>query len=143
MNNLSLNELKQIAKTRSIKNYKDISKEDLLLAFIKSNKSHTELLSKNEDTNEEIQETKKIFNELRSNFSKEEVKEARKKFSDIEVYGIHLEKLKQKDSFIKKEKRRMERYTEKLQNAEEHIRKLKEDLSKFRRYQYSDNEDLE
>ena len=33
MNNLSLNELKQIAKTRSIKNYKDMSKEDLLIAF--------------------------------------------------------------------------------------------------------------
>ena len=41
MNNLSLNELKKIAITRSIKNYKDISKEDLLIALLKSNQSHT------------------------------------------------------------------------------------------------------
>ena len=43
MNNLSLNKLKQIAKTRRIKNYKDMSKEDLLIALLKSNQSHTEL----------------------------------------------------------------------------------------------------
>ena len=33
MQNLSQNKLKQIAKTRRIKNYEDISKEDLLLLF--------------------------------------------------------------------------------------------------------------
>ena len=43
MNNLSLNELKQIAKTRRIKTYKNTSKEDLLIALFKSNQSHTEL----------------------------------------------------------------------------------------------------
>ena len=43
MNNLSLNKLKQIAKIRHIKNYEDMSKEDLLIALLKSNKSHTEL----------------------------------------------------------------------------------------------------
>ena len=43
MNNLSLNELKQIVKTGYIKYYKDMSKEDLLIALLKSNKSHTEL----------------------------------------------------------------------------------------------------
>ena len=34
MNSLSLNELKQIAKIRHIKNYKDMSKEDLLIALL-------------------------------------------------------------------------------------------------------------
>ena len=43
MNNLLLNKLKQIAKIRHIKNYEDMSKEDLLIALLKSNKSHTEL----------------------------------------------------------------------------------------------------
>ena len=43
MNNLSLNKLKQIVKIRHIKNYKDMSKEDLLIALLKSNKSHAEL----------------------------------------------------------------------------------------------------
>ena len=73
MNNLSLNELKQITKTRRIKTYKNTSKEDLLIALFKSNQSHTELL-RSEDNNAEIGETKKIFNELRNNFSKEEIR---------------------------------------------------------------------
>ena len=79
MNNLSLNKLKQIAKTRSIKTNKNISKEGLLIALLKSNQSHTEL-RKNEDNNVEIGETKKLFNEFRNNFSKEEIKKIRRKF---------------------------------------------------------------
>ena len=43
MNNLSLNKLKQIAETRHIKTNRNISKEDLLIALLKSNQSHTEL----------------------------------------------------------------------------------------------------
>ena len=43
MNNLLLNKLKEIAKTRSIKTNKNTSKEDLLIALLKSNQSHTEL----------------------------------------------------------------------------------------------------
>ena len=65
MNNFLENKLKQITKTRHIKNYKDMLEEDLLIALLKSNKSHTGL-----PRNEEIQETKKIFNELKNNFSK-------------------------------------------------------------------------
>ena len=44
MNNLSPNALEEIAMARNIKNYEDMSKEDLLIALLKSNKSHTELL---------------------------------------------------------------------------------------------------
>ena len=51
MNNLLLNTLKQIAITRNINNYEDMSKEDLLIALVKSNKSHIELLK---DSNTEI-----------------------------------------------------------------------------------------
>ena len=43
MNNLSLNALEQMAIARHIKNYKDMSREDLLIALLKSNHSHTEL----------------------------------------------------------------------------------------------------
>ena len=70
MNNLSLNKLKQVAENRSIKKNKNTSSEDLLIAVLKSSKSHTELRM-SEDNNEETQETKKIFNGLRNNFSKE------------------------------------------------------------------------
>ena len=79
MNNLSENKLKQIAKTIRIKSYNDMLKEDLLIALLKSNQSHTELHSRIEDNNTEIEEIKKIFNKLRNSFSKEEIKKIRRK----------------------------------------------------------------
>ena len=56
-----------------------MSKEDLLIALLKSNQNHKEL-GKSEDNNTEIGKTKKIFNEFRNNFSKEEIKKIRRKF---------------------------------------------------------------
>ena len=91
MNNLSLNELKQIAITRRIKNYKDMSKEDLLIPLLKSNQSHTELRKSKGNT--EIGETEKIFNELRNDFSKEEIKKIRRKFYLNEYFKEYLKKL--------------------------------------------------
>ena len=41
MNNLSLNALGQMAIARHIKNYKDMSKEDLLIALLKSDQTFT------------------------------------------------------------------------------------------------------
>ena len=79
MQDLSQNELEKIAKTRRIKNYKDMLREDLLIALLKSNQSHTEI-RKSKDNNTETEETKKLFNELRNNFSKEEIKKIRRKF---------------------------------------------------------------
>ena len=72
MNNLSLNELKQIAKIRHTKKYNDMSKGDLLIVFLKSNKSHTEL-RKSKFNSTEIEKTKNVFNELRNNFLEEEI----------------------------------------------------------------------
>ena len=76
MHNLSSNVLNRIAIARNNKNYKDMSKEDLLIALLKSNQSQTELL-KIDDGNTEIGEIKKLFNKLRDNFSKEEIKKHR------------------------------------------------------------------
>ena len=45
MQNLSQNELEQIAKMRRIKNYKNMSREELLMALLKSKQSHAELRS--------------------------------------------------------------------------------------------------
>ena len=83
-----------------------------------------------------------IFNKLRNNFSKKEINEARKNVSDKDVFDEYLERLKQKDSLTEKEKRRKKCYTKKLEEAKEYIKKLKEDLSKFRKHQYTNNEDL-
>ena len=103
MNNLSENELKQIAKIRSIKKYKDMLKEDLLIALLKSNQSHTEL-RKSKDNNMEVEETKKIFNELRNNFSKEEIKKIRRKFRFKRGFDEYLKELEKKDSLKSKRK---------------------------------------
>ena len=69
MQNLSQNELEQIAKMRRIKNYKNMLRKNLLIALLKSKQNHTELC-RSKDSNIEIEETKKIFNELRNNLSK-------------------------------------------------------------------------
>ena len=135
MNNLSENKLKQIAMTIHIKNYKDMSKEDLLIALLKSNQSHIEL-RKSEDNNTEIEETKKIFNELRNNFSKKEVKKIRRKFYLKKYFKEYFKKLEQKDSLIKQEKQKKERCAEALKKIEEYLKKLKEDLNKLKRYRY-------
>ena len=100
MNNLSLNELNRIAIARHIKHYKDMSKEDLLIALLKSNPSHTELL-KIDDSNTKIEETKKLFNNLKNKFLKEKIKKHSEKFYKKErVYNY----LKGKDSLTTREK---------------------------------------
>ena len=133
MNNLSLNALEQMAIARNIKNYKDMSKEDLLIALIKSNESYTELLKSEDNSNREIGETKKLFNKLRSNFSRKEMKEHRRKFHKKEViYNI----LKEKDSLTKKEEKT-------LKSINEYFKKLKEDLNKIKIYQHSTTRDID
>ena len=139
MNNLSLNKLKQIVKTRRIKIRKDASKENLI-SLLKSNQSHAKL-QKSEDNNAEIKETKKIFNGLRNNFSKEEIKKIRRKFRFREDTIEYLKELEQKDNLTEQEKQNKKRYTKKLKKAEDYFKKLKEYLSKLEKYQY--NEDLD
>ena len=142
MNNLSLNKLKQIAKTRHIKTNRNTSKEDLLVALLKSNQSHTELW-RDIDNNVEIEETKKIFNKLRNNFSKKEVEKIRIKFHNAKEIDEYLKELEQKDSLTEEEKQEKKHYNKKLQEYEEFFKKLKENLNRLERHQHSDNEDLE
>ena len=77
MQNLSRNELEQIANKRGIKKYKNMSKEVLLISLLKSQQSITEL-RKSKSNSIKIEEIKK-FNVLRNNFSREKIKEIRKK----------------------------------------------------------------
>ena len=86
MRNLSRNELEQIAKMRRIKNYNNMSKEELLIALLKSNQSLAEL-QKSNSNNAKIEETRKLLNELKNRFSKEKIEEIREKF-----YGRELER---------------------------------------------------
>ena len=66
-------------KQRRIKTNKNTSKEEVLVALLKSNQSHKGL-RRSEDNNAEIGETKKNFNELRNNFSKDEIDKIKENF---------------------------------------------------------------
>ena len=63
-----------------------MSKEELLIALLKSNQSLAEL-QKSNSKNAKIEETRKLFNELKNRFSKEKIEEIREKF-----YGRELER---------------------------------------------------
>ena len=119
-----------------------MSKEDLLIALLKSNQSYAEL-RRREDNNAEIKEIKRIFKKFRNNFSKEEIKKIRRKFYFKESIDEYLKELEQKDSLTKQEKQEKKRYTKKLQKAEEYLKKLKEDLNRLEKHQHNDNEDLD
>ena len=80
-----------------------MSKEDLLIALLKSNQNHKEI-RKSEDNNTEIGKTKKIFNEVRNNFSKEEIKKIRRKFCFKEGADEYLKKLEKKRQSNKERK---------------------------------------
>ena len=67
MLNVSLKELKLVAKSRGIKGYRSMSKERLLSAI-----SELELVeSKNSFDHERLEKMRKDFNELRDRFTKE------------------------------------------------------------------------
>ena len=100
--NLSQNELEQIVKMRRIKN-KNMSKEELLIALLKSNQSLAELY-KSKSNNTEIEEAKKFFNELRNKFSKSMITEIRKKLYEKEKELENKEKKVKKISRRKREK---------------------------------------
>ena len=76
MINLSLNELKLIAKSRNIKDYKNKSENDLIKILSKPKPKIN--LSKNK-----IKDIKKDFNKLRFGFSKSEINEFRRSLYNI------------------------------------------------------------
>ena len=58
MRNFSQNELEQIAKMRRIENYRNISREELLIFFLKSEQSTAEF-RKSKSNNADIEEIEK------------------------------------------------------------------------------------
>ena len=108
MQNLSQNEFEQIAKMRHIKNYKNVSKEELLIALLKSKQNCAELYKSNSN-NAEIEETKKNFNEIRNKIKKSPIKIIRKDLYEKEkglenekeqVRRQHAEELKKIKNFL-------------------------------------------
>ena len=120
MQNLSQCELKQITKMSNlsqnelhIRNYKNMSREELLISLLKSKESIAEL-RRNKDNNAEIEETKTIFNELRNRFSKEKIEKIRKKVLLREGIDKYLKELEKKNSLTEQEKQEKKCYTKKF-----------------------------
>ena len=74
MLNLSLNELKQIAKMRPIKGYNNMSKERLLSVLSESESAK----NKKNLENVKIKKNREDFNKMRDRFLKPKIKEIRK-----------------------------------------------------------------
>ena len=65
MHNQSRDELERIAKIRRIKNYEEMSKEELIISLLKSKQSIAELFNNNLDDNK-ISDIRRILNRLRN-----------------------------------------------------------------------------
>ena len=115
MLNLSLNELKQIAKMRRITGYKRMSKERLLSVLCESAENE-----KNFD-NERLKMIRKDCNKLRYEFSKPEIKEIRKNLYEIES----------KKNLSKP----------KIKEIKENLNELEESLSRFKKFRNDDDDD--
>ena len=79
MINLSLDELKLVAKNRNIRDYESKSEKDLIKVL-------SELKPKIRINKKKLEEIRKYFNELRHKFSKKEIDKYRKSFYDIKNY---------------------------------------------------------
>ena len=117
MTNLSLNELKLIARSRRIKGYESMSKTKLLSVLNESESAESE---KNFE-NARIKEIRKEFNKLRGRFSKPKIKEIRRNLYEIE----------NKNNLS----------TQKIKEIEKNLNELEKSLAKLKRYY--DYDDIE
>ena len=79
MQNHSRDEFEQIPKTRRLKNYTKMSKEGLIIALLKSERSLAELSSNNYN-NDRIKGVKKSLNEVTDRLFEPEIKKLGKIF---------------------------------------------------------------
>ena len=77
MRDQSRDELERIAKIRRIKNYEEMSKEELILSVLKSKQSTAEFF--NNLDNDKISDIRRILNRLRDMLPKGYRKEIKKK----------------------------------------------------------------
>ena len=77
-----------------------------------------------------IQEIRQLFNELRSNPSREEISRIRKKLNKNEVDYNSLKEIEQKDSLTNEEKKELKNIDRYLKNISMHLKNLKKHLKK-------------
>ena len=79
MRNQSRDELERIAKIRRIKNYEEMSKEELIISLLKSKQNIAELFNNNLD-DDKLSDIRGILNRLRDILPKKYRKEIKKSF---------------------------------------------------------------
>ena len=123
MLNLSLNELKLVAKRRDIRDYKSISKERLLIALSESGsvKSAT-LLSKSSFDDKMFKKIREYFNELRDRLLKPQ--------RDDKKPLLHKNKTKKSISGVALNSK---------SKINESLFKLEEHLFNFKKYRFHDD----
>ena len=87
-----------------------MSKEELLVTLLKSYQSLVEL-QKRKSNNVKIEETRKVFNELRNRFSKKGIIEIRKVFYEKEKIDKYFKELERENN-VKNEERKVGKYQE-------------------------------
>ena len=96
-----------------------------------------------------IEEIKKKFSVLRNNFSKEEIKEIRKKFHKKEKIDKYFSKQEKKNETKQEERektqgeRKKTHYTKELEKVEEFLKKLEKGFGRLEKDGYRDNDDLD
>ena len=87
-----------------------MSKEELLVTLLKSYQSLAEL-QKRKSNNVKIEETRKVFNELRNRFSKKGIIEIRKVFYEKEKIDKYFKELERENN-VKNEEKKVGKYQE-------------------------------
>ena len=90
--------------------------------------------SKQNNVVNNIQETRKLFNQIRSNLSRNEVNRIREKLHKKEVIYNHLKE--QEDSLTNKEKKVLMNRGRYPKNIAKHLKSLKKHFKKSQNYQY-------
>ena len=94
-----------------------------------------ESLTSNNNINA-VKETRKLFNELRSNLSREETKRIRKKLYKKEAASYFFKEKEQKDSLTNRQKNVLKNIDRYLKNISKHLKSLKKHFKKLQKYQY-------
>ena len=84
MRDQSRDELERIAKIRRIKNYEEMTKEELIISLLKSKQSIAELFNNNNLHDNKISDIRRILSRLRDILPKKDRKEIKDKLYEIE-----------------------------------------------------------
>ena len=90
--------------------------------------------SKQNNVVNDMQETRKLFNEIRNNLSRNEINRIREKVHKKEV--IHNYSKEQEDSLTNKEKKVVMNISRYPKNIAKHLKSLKKHFKKSQKHQY-------